>query len=223
MCKSCRDFFHLSLISCSTLTKFTCWSTRSFSRAEIFDWSFKSSWAWLVSLSESCALRKSFSFWNVNKVLILVTQGKFKKMVLTQEYEQLGQESYWITGLPVTCYVLASHLQGVAISAFPFIHVTNFVTSCGRNSQLAYVPISTSHYAMSSLWTLIPAKSLLSSWSLKSLGTFAWIVELHANLGKMEGSVRKPALIMMPTVWQNCHCSRLTAYFQLQEKYDKNR
>ena len=200
MCKSCRDFFHLSLISCSTLTKFTCWSSRSFSRAEIFDWSFKSSWAWLVSLSESCALRKSFSFWNVNKVLILVTQGKFKKMVLTQEYEQLGQESYWITGLPVTCYVLASHLQGVAISAFPFIHVTNFVTSCGRNSQLAYVPISTSHYAMSSLWTLIPAKSLLSSWSLTSLGTFAWIVELHGNLGKMEDSVCKPALIMMLTV-----------------------
>ena len=223
MRKSCRDFFHLSLISCSTLTKFTCWSTRSFSRAEIFDWSFMSSWAWLVSLSESCALRKSFSFWNVNKVLILVTQGKFKKTVLTQEYQQLGQESYWITGLPVTCYVLASHLQGVIISAFPFIHVMDFVTSCGRNSQLAYVPISTSHYAMSSLWTLIPAESLLSSWSLTSLGTFAWIVELHANLGKMEGSVRKPALIMMPTVWRNCHCSRLMAYFQLQEKYDKNK
>lgn len=59
------DFFHVSLTSCSMLTRFTCWLTKSFSNEEIFDWSFSSSWAWVLSFWRSSSVRRSFSLYNI--------------------------------------------------------------------------------------------------------------------------------------------------------------
>ena len=63
-CNFWIEIFHLSLISSSMLTRLTCWPANSFSREEILDCSFSSSWACVLSLWRSFSFRTSLSSWN---------------------------------------------------------------------------------------------------------------------------------------------------------------